>query len=347
MGNPENHVNNAHLGSLALAGLLTAAACRGEDEPETTPTDTHETHETHETTDDPVDADQDGFSVEDGDCDDFNNTIYPGAPERADDAIDQDCDGFDLEGPGDPDPSDVDDDGDGYTENDGDCDDDHHGVYPGARESSYDDLDTDCDGENAPALSDNLFEDWLAVFDTNSDGAISVDEFDAQCANSAMVEGVAEPGVVHVQVACGYTSLCRGMVYHEWEELLEHDCAGVNYCAGFSCVETAPDQGRDAETLFTEAACDWCHTGSGPDAFKVKVPPGEDVDTFVATFLDRTDAELRNAIAFGIQGQHEGQAYRNMPSHYEVMSRAEMDTLVAWIRTATLEGEAFEYPESP
>jgi hypothetical protein len=42
-----------------------------------------------------TDADQDGYTPNDGDCDDFNNTVYPGASEVPDDGIDQDCNGED------------------------------------------------------------------------------------------------------------------------------------------------------------------------------------------------------------------------------------------------------------
>ena len=40
-----------------------------------------------------ADQDGDGFSPLDGDCDDTDDTIYPGAEEVWDDDIDQDCDG--------------------------------------------------------------------------------------------------------------------------------------------------------------------------------------------------------------------------------------------------------------
>ena len=43
---------------------------------------------------DTEDADNDGVNS-DTDCDDTDNTIYPGAPEVINDGIDQDCDGFD------------------------------------------------------------------------------------------------------------------------------------------------------------------------------------------------------------------------------------------------------------
>ena len=84
-----------------------------------------------------IDDDGDGYTENDGDCDDTDATIYPGATD-IEDGIDNDCDGeideiFDM-------------DGDGYTENDGDCDDTDATVYPGATELE-DGFDNDCDGE--------------------------------------------------------------------------------------------------------------------------------------------------------------------------------------------------------
>ncbi len=51
---------------------------------------------TAKTTADASDADGDGFTKEQGDCDDTNPDVYPGASEIAGDGIDQDCDGSDL-----------------------------------------------------------------------------------------------------------------------------------------------------------------------------------------------------------------------------------------------------------
>jgi hypothetical protein len=44
-----------------------------------------------------TDEDGDGVTLEDGDCDDSDATVYPGAEEIWDDGIDQDCDGEDTD----------------------------------------------------------------------------------------------------------------------------------------------------------------------------------------------------------------------------------------------------------
>ena len=86
------------------------------------------------------DDDGDGYTPSDGDCDDTEPTIHPGAPEDPN-GVDDDCDGDVDEG------TDLYvDDGDGYTEVDGDCDDGEEDTYPEAPELA-DDQDNDCDGE--------------------------------------------------------------------------------------------------------------------------------------------------------------------------------------------------------
>ena len=87
----------------------------------------------------PGDADGDGFTTEDGDCDDADAAVYPGASDASVDGTDQDCDG--LDGP--------DADGDGYVDaaaGGDDCDDTDSTAHPDAPETWDDGVDQDCDG---------------------------------------------------------------------------------------------------------------------------------------------------------------------------------------------------------
>ena len=107
-----------------------------------------------------ADGDGDGFSDCDGDCDDSDNSIYPGAFEACND-LDDNCDGDVDEGLATNDfYDDADGDGfgagavtledcdstapSGYSATDDDCDDGDAGIFPGAAETC-DGVDEDCD----------------------------------------------------------------------------------------------------------------------------------------------------------------------------------------------------------
>ncbi len=111
----------------------------------------------------PDDVDGDGYTVDEGDCDDDDASIYPGAPETCDDGIDQDCNGSDLS------CDDVDDDGDGVTENEGDCDDDDVSIYPDAPEICDDGIDQDCDGSDCTTPPDDVDGDGYTVDEGDCD----------------------------------------------------------------------------------------------------------------------------------------------------------------------------------
>ncbi len=85
------------------------------------------------------DRDADGVTTCEGDCDDDDRSVHPGATEIPYDGIDQDCSGADL--------TDVD--GDGYAAKAAggdDCDDNNARIHPGAVEINGDFVDNDCDG---------------------------------------------------------------------------------------------------------------------------------------------------------------------------------------------------------
>jgi len=86
------------------------------------------------------DADGDGFTEEDGDCDDGNADIHPDADDIPDDGIDQDCDGADAVGL-------TDADGDGFYAEEDDCDDTNADIHPDMDElCATPGVDDDCDG---------------------------------------------------------------------------------------------------------------------------------------------------------------------------------------------------------
>ncbi|MFZ9028937.1 MAG: MopE-related protein [Crocinitomicaceae bacterium] len=101
-----------------------------------------------------------GYATVDGDCNDNDGTIYPGAPEICD-ALDNNCDGVTDEGLTYTDYW-LDNDGDGfgagpvvsscispganYVTQDGDCDNNDDTIYPGAVDIADNQIDENCDG---------------------------------------------------------------------------------------------------------------------------------------------------------------------------------------------------------
>ncbi len=124
-----------------------------------------------------VDNDGDGYAEFQGDCDDEHADINPDAIDGVADPYgvaddDADCDGVRDDGI-------TDDDGDGWTEVDGDCDDEEIGTYPGAVEA-LDGQDNDCDGCEDDVDYDR--DGWTVCkveCDSNGDGVI--DASDSLC----------------------------------------------------------------------------------------------------------------------------------------------------------------------
>src|SRR5204862_5762451 len=104
------------------------------------------------------DLDNDGYTADEGDCDDKNPDIGPNQPDFVGDSIDENCDGIDGQ----------DRDSDGFASEGGggdDCDDDDAAVNPDAKEVEWDGIDQDCvDGDLHPFVDvDAGFEFTCAI----------------------------------------------------------------------------------------------------------------------------------------------------------------------------------------
>jgi MYXO-CTERM domain-containing protein len=108
------------------------------------------------------DADNDGWTVCGGDCDDTDPGVYPGAVERPDNSTDDDCDDEEGEAPDDPE---ADLDGDGVTISEGDCLDTDPTIAPGMDETPNQ-IDDDCDG---------FIDEGTELYDDDGDGLSEVD----------------------------------------------------------------------------------------------------------------------------------------------------------------------------
>ena len=222
----------------------------------------------------PVDEDEDGYGVLDGDCDDTDPTVHPDAPEVCDE-LDNDCDGDVDEDPTDGIESYPDMDADGYGDDrfavtacvvpsgyvtePGDCNDTSATTSPGAAERC-DLVDNDCDDE----VDEGVLIAWYA--DTDGDGYGAAD---------AMVESC-DPGAGYV----ANDSDCDDT------DPASHP-GGLEVCDGIDndCDDAADEDAIDAATWYTDG------DGDGFGDRSSSVEACEAPDGTVADSSDCADAD--------------------------------------------------------
>lgn len=183
-----------------------------------------------------VDNDSDGYTEEEGDCDDTQSTISPDGVEVVN-SIDDDCDGIIDE-----ETDAYDDDGDGFAENEGDCDDTNSSAYPDAEEV-VNSVDDDCDG---------VVDNDTIVFDDDGDG---LTEEEGDCDDA---EANAYPGAL--EVADGIDNDCDTHI-DEGTPFFDDD--GDCYCESLPCFGSSNANCDIA--LLTSGDCDDNDVNYNPD----------------------------------------------------------------------------------
>jgi hypothetical protein len=180
-----------------------------------------------------------------------------------------------------------------------------------------------------PGCDSQAADDGPRVLSSVEDRTVTFASFSADCD--------ARGGLVQTHAACAGTNSCRGVSFNKYDFVLtEHTCRALNTCGGMSCVVLPEDAGRAGDALYGEF-CAGCHGGdgsAGEKPFAVFVPRGGDADAALERLATGPLAPLVSQVAFGIVGVNaNGTASSNMPGYHEDLSVAEIERLLAYVRT--------------
>ena len=182
------------------------------------------------------DMDLDGITVCEGDCDDANEAVFPGAAQVCGDGRNNDC--SHIHWPTLVGTKEGDDDMDGSEECGGDCDDTRASVYPGAPQVCGDGLNNDCNDPDWP-LS-------VQVGDADQDGdGYRICEGDCDDSRSAI-----RPGMP--QICDGFNNDCSAPSWPSIVGTNEFDNDGDGY-------PTCQGDCDDANSLVAPASAEVCN----------------------------------------------------------------------------------------
>ncbi len=204
-----------------------------------------------------LDQDGDGYTS-DVDCDDNDNTVYPGVAEVCD-GKDNNCDGVIDEG--------CDTDDDGFTVADGDCDDTNSYIYPGASDGgdACDGIDNDCDGM--------IDEDVIFSSDEDNCGECGVQcPLDWNCVAGECVEPDSDYDGYSVwdgdcndndnTIYPGATEICGDGIDNDCDDVVDESCQNVgsdgNCLTGYGDCDGIASNGCETDLTNDVDNCGAC-----------------------------------------------------------------------------------------
>jgi hypothetical protein len=161
-------------------------------------------------------------------------------------------------------------------------------------------------------------------------------------------------GYAEIHAACGGQNTCKGFSYGDWGPdaavLTEHSCTGTNGCLGLSCVvgvegrfadktgaelygqEFSDTEPHDCLGCHAETLDENDHSKKDLNTFFVWVQPGS--TRTAENWLDVPATEQERKVFFGARyTDGHGRQIQNMAAYHKVLSRKEIERVVAHIRT--------------